>query len=63
MSFEMKFTDLEWHLENASSQNYTGTHIKDSKALMKVDYEEGIHARGKKLQPGNIKALLKNDAI
>lgn len=35
---------LEWHLENGCSQNYTGKHIKDFKALMKVAYEEGIHA-------------------
>jgi integrase len=35
---------LEWHLENGCSQNYTGKHVKDFKALMKVAYEEGIHA-------------------
>lgn len=34
---------LDWHLENGCSQNYTGKHLKDFKALMKIAYEEGVH--------------------
>lgn len=35
---------IAWHHEHGCSQNYTGKHVKDLKALLKTAYEEGIHA-------------------
>lgn len=35
---------IGWHQKNGYSVNYTGRHIKELKSIMRLAYEEGIHA-------------------